>query len=500
MTDSAAPPPPLPWLPHDPAGDPVDPALGGPLLVAPAARPGAHATVAVATDALLAHADRLAGLDRDLSTDALALARLPELTAGLLATAPPLAVSAARATDAAQLLIRGAARSAHDASTALRLAVQQYSDAEDAARREVLLLASVIARLLGPVLRVLVLAGLPVALGARATGQPSAGQLEEVRRWMLANPGLITSPEFVEAVRATVMSVDDATSSALGLPPEVLEKALAALGYPGVAAGAALVLAGAQPAGLFRDGPVFVDRVSTSFTTSGPQGAVERLGRVPENDQVRIERYDAPGEPARFVVYVGPTETFSPVARDEPWDLTSNVIGVAGLDSGSIRATTAAMREAGIGPGDAVQFVGFSQGGLVAARIAASGDWNASGLETYGAPSGNVHLPPGLHGLAVRNSDDFVPALAGPQLDHTLVQVERRAFEPGAVIPAELPAPAHQRSAYVATATEIDRAHSQVVRDQVTALDEFTADYTRRAGSRVTVMMYHAERGVQKVM
>jgi len=500
MTGTLAPPPPLPWLPHDPAGDPVDPALGGPLLIAAASPRGGTGAVVVATDALLAHAETLTRLHHDLAADALALARLTHLPGGVLAAAPPVVVRAVRDTDTAQLLTRVAAVGAQHAGQALRRAMQQYSDAEDSARRELLSLAAVLARLLGPVLRVLILAGLPVALGARAAGYPSPAQLDEVRRWMLANPGLITSPEFVEAVRATVMSVDDAAGSTLGLPPGVLERMLAGLGFPGVAGGAALVLAGGQPAGLFREGPVFVDRVSTSFTTSGPQGAVERLARVPENDQVRIERYDAPGEPPRFVVYVGPTETFSPVARDEPWDLTSNVAGVAGLESGSIRATAAAMREAGIGSGDAVQFVGFSQGGLVAARLAASGDWNASGLETYGAPAGNVHLPPGLHGLAVRNSDDFVPALAGPQLDHTLVQVERRAFEPGAAIPTELPAPAHQRSAYVATATEIDRAGSQVVRDQVAALDAFTAEYTGRAGSRVTVMMYHAERGVQKVM
>jgi pimeloyl-ACP methyl ester carboxylesterase len=213
---------------------------------------------------------------------------------------------------------------------------------------------------------------------------------------------------------------------------------------------------------------------------------------------VRIERYDAPGEPSRFVVYIGPTETFSPVATDEPWDLTSNVTGVAGLDAGSLRATELAMHDAGIRPGHEVQFVGFSQGGLVATRLAASGDWNAAGLETYGAPAGGIVLPDGLSGMAVRNTDDFIPALAGPQLDHHLLQVERRAFAEGSPIPVTEPAPAHQREAYVATATVVDAARSAAVREQVAAMDAFASGYAEREGSSITVTTYHAERGGAK--
>jgi hypothetical protein len=46
----------------------------------------------------------------------------------------------------------------------------------------------------------------------------------------------------------------------------------------------------------------------------------------------------------------------------------------------------------------------------------------------------------------------------------------------------------------VAAASEIDQATSDAVREQVAALDAFTADYTGAPGSQVTVMMYHAER------
>ncbi len=147
---------------------------------------------------------------------------------------------------------------------------------------------------------------------------------------------------------------------------------------------------------------------------TAPLGAEERLARVPEGDQVRVEKYEAPGLPTRWIVYVGPTESFSPVASDEPWDLTSNFAGIAGLPAGSLRATELAMQEAGISEGDEVQFVGYSQGGLIAARLAGSDRWDAVSLETYGAPTGSVALPAELPGIAVRHTDDLVPALARP--------------------------------------------------------------------------------------
>ena len=182
------------------------------------------------------------------------------------------------------------------------------------------------------------------------------------------------------------------------------------------------------------------------------------------------------------------------MADHEPWDLTSNVGGVGGLDVGSFRATELAMHDAGIGANDEVQFVGFSQGGLIATMLAGSGEWNAAGLQTFGAPAGNIELPDGVSGMAIRNTDDFIPLLAGPQLDHHLLQVERRAFAEGTPLPTYHAAPAHQRDAYMATAAAVDMATSSAVREQSSALDSFTADYADRPGSTVTAMTYHGER------
>jgi len=479
----------------------TDPALGGPLWVSPAGGP-----VIVATDALLAQTERLGRLRVELMTDAGSLDRIDAL--GVVALAPTADGPASSAVlrsgaqlDAARAAVRGAAEVVARADRDLRQAIAGYTAVEDEQHARALRLGSALGTLFGPALRSLLIAALPAVLLARAAGVGADDRsLGDLKRWLLLHPELITDPAFVEGVRSAVMSVDDATGSAIGLPPGAAADIAAAYGFPGVEAGALITIGLARPMGLFRETPVSVERVATTHASTAPTGSVERLARVPEGDQVRIERYDAPGEPPRFVVYVGPTETFSPVAADEPWDLTSNVTGVAGLQAGSLRATELAMHEAGIGAGDEVQFIGFSQGGLVATRLAASPDWNATGLETYGAPAGAIELPSGLAGMAVRNSDDFIPALAGPQLDHHLLQVERRAFEPGSPIPTAEPAPAHQREAYVATATVVDAATSDAVRRQIDAMDAFTSEYTDRPGSTITVMTYHAERGATRAM
>ncbi|MEO8261376.1 MAG: hypothetical protein ABI566_02305 [Pseudolysinimonas sp.] len=495
MADRAVDPPGVP-AGGVPQGE--GPATGGPLLVAPAGGGSGNGVVVVATDALLTQAERLARL-RDLLADSVhALGGVHVPGPDLLAAAPPAARQSVHEVASARAATRAASTAASDAAVALREAIERYALGEAQQRERMILLGGQLGTALGPLLRDLVLLGLPALLVAHAAGWPQPAQVAALREWMLDHPELITSPAFVEAVRATSMSLDETAGSALGLPPGVAGVVAAAAGFTGVQAGAAYLIAAGRPLGLFREGPIHVDRVSTAQTTSAPEGSLERLARVPEGDQVRIERYDAPGEPPRFVVYVGPTETFSPLATDEPWDLTSNVQGVAGLDAGSLRATRAAMIDAGIRGTDQVQLVGFSQGGLVATRVAASGEWNVVGLETYGAPAGGIELPDGLAGMAVRNTDDFVPALAGPQLDNHLLQIERQAFTPGSSIPTDLPAPAHQRSAYAATAAVIDQASSQAVREQVAAMDAFTADYRERDGSTVTSMLYLAGRGAEK--
>lgn len=318
-----------------------------------------------------------------------------------------------------------------------------------------------------------------------------------VQRAPLDHPELITSPEFSTFVRRSVENADDAAFGMVGMTPWLAmafgEQGLGILGVKTTAAGVVWAST-AMGSKVLGETPVKVDRVAQRTTSAAPAGAEERLERVPGEEQVRIERYTAPGEPPRYVVYVAPTQTFSPVAADEPWDLTSNIAGVGGMASGSIRATELAMADAGITADSQVVLVGYSQGGLVADAVAASGNWNAVGLETYGDPGGGIPVPEGVRGVAVRHTDDLVVALGGTQQPTDRTIVERRAFAEGASIPNDLPVPAHQRRAYVETARLLDAAQSPAVRAELDALDAFTHDYTSQGGAQITTFEYRAQR------
>lgn len=393
-----------------------------------------------------------------------------------------------------------AARRAADLDARLTAALVAYAEAERTAERAQRALGSLLANLVAgsglPILGALALVQIsPAVLLAFALhGVPPEGIPQEVGDWLVAHPEIITDPAFVEAVRLVATSSDDAALGTAQVPPGLsLLLGEDALGLTGVGFGGIALMAALRPLGLFRETPVAVTRIEPSTpATAPPSGMVERLERVPDDGIVRIERYDAPGQPTRWEVYVPPTATFSPAPGPEPFDMVSNVGGVAGLEAGSIRAVELAMREAGIPATDEVQFTGFSQGGMVAARLAASGDWNAVGLASYGGPTATVDLPEGLAGMAIRNTDDFVPAFAGAEGDSPLLQIERRAFEPGDPMPLRA-APAHQREGYLGTAAAVDHAKSAVVRDQIAALDDFGQSYLDAGGS-VTTYEFETER------
>lgn len=466
-----------------PTHPPDRPEPGGPLVVTTVGRS------AIASTAVFAHLD---GLDRLHAT-------LDDAVARLAAAAVPGGVP----LDATRVLVRAAGSEVEQLRVGIRISLARYADAEAdvaAAQRR---LAALFAYFAGRTVRDL----LPFALIAllnpfsfRALAELRHLDLPALRRNLqrvfLEHPRLITDPRFSEFVELTATSTDDFLAGLSGrLPPLVVRGAHdERAGEFGVEEGARAVIGIGALLGMFRETPAAVQAVAGTELRTAAKGATERLARVPEVNQIRIESYTAPGLPPRHVVYLGPTETFSPFADAETHDMTSNLHGVAGLSAGSFRAVELAMHDVGIDPGDEVQLVGFSQGGLLATLVAASGEWNAVGLETYGAPAGNVELPAGLAGMAVRNTEDFIPALAGPQTDFNLLQVERRAFTESDVIPTDRAAPAHQRTGYIDAAQAIDADTSSIIRDQVTAMDAFTADYLAIDGSTATVAIYHAER------
>ncbi|MCU1447784.1 MAG: hypothetical protein JWP54_3442, partial [Cryobacterium sp.] len=263
-------------------------------------------------------------------------------------------------------------------------------------------------------------------VGGSAVPRPAPGLLSMPRRDRAATP----APASVPAPAST-----SALPSAPVLSPRSAPEPAAAGGSP-AAAGAGTALAAPNPPTGFAD-------------------LAERIPTADDGGQVRIERYGDAEHPS-WLVYIGGTVEWSPAGSTEPWDMTSNVTAVADQEAGSYQAVLQALQLAGVQPGDPVLPVAHSQGGLIAAELAARGDVNAVGMVTFGAPAGQVALPAEVPAIAVEHSDDIVPALGGtPAEDDRRLYVRRQLFVDTAVPVAE-PLPAHQLAGYRETAGLVD--------------------------------------------
>ena len=278
--------------------------------------------------------------------------------------------------------------------------------------------------------------------------------------WVTQNRAALSDPRIVEFVRLGVMSADDFGEGIARVPPELAHLfGDEGLGILGVDTSAATVGVLAGGVGLLRETPVTVTPVSTGRLAPGSPSVATRIARIPEQpEQIRIDRYVSPGKPDRFEVYLAGTAELGAKTGDEPWDMTSNVAALAGGSGASAaaseRAAQQAMREAGITATTPVTLTGYSQGGLLAARLAASGDYAVDGLVTFGAPAGPVAVPHDIPYLALEHSNDLVPALGGEFESSRPVIVRRLLSDQELSGPALLPA--HELSNYASTARLVD--------------------------------------------
>lgn len=275
--------------------------------------------------------------------------------------------------------------------------------------------------------------------------------------WFRSHNGMLNDPGFVDVVRYSVMAADDA-GAGLGRVPPVVAAILGdeGLGLVGVDTSAAVVAGAAGVLGLARETPVTVAARSIVSGVPEAAGVRDRAERIPEEpDQIRIDRVSARGEPDRFEVYIAGTAELSVSGDDEPWDMTSNLVAMGGGSAASYRAVEEAMRLAGIDSTSPVTLTGYSQGGLIAAQLAASGDYAVEGLVTLGAPAGQVAVPHDIPYLALEHSNDLVPALGGTFASSEPVVVRRQLFD-GPPPPGEYVLPAHRLSNYAETARLVD--------------------------------------------
>lgn len=118
-----------------------------------------------------------------------------------------------------------------------------------------------------------------------------------------------------------------------------------------------------------------------------------------------------------YVVQIPGTQEWNPRRKDNLMDTTSNLTMMAGEEAQLEKAVVDAMHAAGIAPHAPVMLTGHSQGGIVAASIAANTDFrhqfNIQAVLTAGSPIGRVPIPGDISVLSLEEREDLVPKLDG---------------------------------------------------------------------------------------
>jgi hypothetical protein len=237
--------------------------------------------------------------------------------------------------------------------------------------------------------------------------------------------------------------------------------------------------------------PVTVTPVRTSTPTSAPSSLADAFRRFPTapGAQIKVEQLVMADGTKRYMAYIKGSQSVA-IGGAEPWDMRSNTQLYTGEKSASYQATLDALEAAGAQPGDRVDVVAHSQGGVIAAHLAMESGYDVQVQLTAGSP-----VEPTLDDdqllIQLRHTDDVVSSLAaGGSPEGTgspgSFTAEREA-DPAAGLQDLLLAP-HQLDAYVETAAQVDASGDP----RVAALDELWSDLD--GAVQITATEYHAER------
>lgn len=122
------------------------------------------------------------------------------------------------------------------------------------------------------------------------------------------------------------------------------------------------------------------------------------------------------GARTSWTVVVPGTETWT-LNGANPFDMATNLRENGGLASSQEIAVAQAMSQVGVSPGDAVEFVGHSQGAAVVASLASdplfTRKYHVTSALVLGGNTGRIRPRGSARVLAVENNADIVPALDG---------------------------------------------------------------------------------------
>ncbi|WP_405218700.1 hypothetical protein [Agrococcus sp. Ld7] len=324
-----------------------------------------------------------------------------------------------------------------------QLAGRAYEWASDAVRHRIEEVAGTVAFALGATVRTAVFATAPWAVAIGLVAVPLAARLllgspgalarvtAQARRagidlerfladtsafWERAGEVLMANPVFVGALALAIESSDEAVAGLLGVPLPVASAMESAIGDDEVFG--LMALTGAAGAGLATGGgrvhAVFSRPVRPpSQPIDDPADAMRVI--IEQEEQVTIHEHRMPDGSRRFQVFVRGTQTIAP-DPSSGLDMRANLENTGAVGDrlhGSDAAVAEAMRAAGVGPGDAVDLFGFSQGAGAVANVAASGEFDVETALLVGGPVGAAEIPPGVAVFSVAHRGDLVPALDG---------------------------------------------------------------------------------------
>jgi len=418
---------------------------------------GAYSTGGVGGErALTEDLDWAASALREAAADVRAASAAIARRRTALVLAPPSSVSAsalhALESSLAWVSRAGAQRledDLDDAAHRLSAVVRVYVDAERAARRSISLVSRV--------------AESVEDLQGDATW---VSRLAAAAAWRVSTPGILA-----------VLAGHDPVGGALtpdGPPPttgwltrDSAERAIASLpGYEAIAA----ALAGALAALELLAGEPRARGVTPHAAAPNPSRSLAsmmaRLKGVEDRDDgsVRIDAWTGGDGVTRRIVYIPGTEDWG-VWSGNPADAQANLALMAGGMPGAARTVIDALSASGATPDEPVLLVGHSEGGIVAAALAASpavaARFRVAGVVTAGSPVGRIALPPPVAALHLEGTRDLVPGLDGRTNPDTPTRTTvshdtRRSDLPALEGAGETVASAHALATYAETARLVD--------------------------------------------
>ena len=301
---------------------------------------------------------------------------------------------------------------------------------------------------------------------ALAQACTTAGEVEDWSRWMSVSLDTYTR-QVAQHERTRTALFDRPRDTALSAVSTYFAGGRS-MTKGGIRQGAAAALGDYSP-------HAQVEEVSRIRETTIARGVAERIARIPDTDTpIRIDSYRHPDGSGHVEVFIAGTAEFNRDSGGSAFDMSSNLPLVARLSSASMMATQKAMAVAGVRKTDSVVFVGHSQGGAIAARLAESGRYTTAGLITIGAPTGSAPITGNYPALLIEHRDDVVPQLGGAREDTNAYVVTARSDAlPGDVVGA------HDREAYLTTAQRVDDSPAEELQRLTQSLPEGLSGETR---------------------